>query len=109
MVYFQRQVEEYDTVPDDKGESSAKLFRDGHAGILSTDFDATAAKDTTFRVSYKSPGHSGVRLMGMFQKNKYGRYLSRIVRKPVFGFPTRSDTNWAVQPQKMVEGLKFGI
>ena len=23
------------------------------------------------------------------------------------GFPTRSDTNWAVQPQKMTRGLKF--
>ena len=26
-----------------------------------------------------------------------------------FGFPTRSDTNWAVQPQKMTRGLKFWI
>ena len=25
------------------------------------------------------------------------------------GFPTRSDTNWAVQPQKMARGLKFQI
>ena len=25
------------------------------------------------------------------------------------GFPTRSDTNWAVQPQKMARGLKFRI
>ena len=24
-------------------------------------------------------------------------------------FPTRSDTNWAVQPQKMARGLKFRI
>ena len=24
-------------------------------------------------------------------------------------FPSRSDTNWAVQPQKMVRGLKFNI
>ena len=25
------------------------------------------------------------------------------------GFPTRSDTNWAVQPQKRARGLKFRI
>ena len=25
------------------------------------------------------------------------------------GFPTRSDTNWAVRPQKMAKGLKFRI
>ena len=31
------------------------------------------------------------------------------MRKPVFGFPTRSDTNRAVQPQKMDRGLKFRI
>ena len=35
--------------------------------------------------------------------------LSLVVRKPVFGIPTRSDTNRAVQPQKMVRGLKFRI
>ena len=29
------------------------------------------------------------------------------VRKPVFGFPTRSHTNQAVQPHKMARGLKF--
>ena len=27
----------------------------------------------------------------------------------VFGFPTRSDTNRAVQPQRIVRGLKFRI
>ena len=31
------------------------------------------------------------------------------MRKPVFGIPTRSDTNRAVQPQKMDRGLKFWI
>ena len=32
------------------------------------------------------------------------------MRKPVFGgFPTWSDTNQAVQPQKMARGLKFRI
>ena len=31
------------------------------------------------------------------------------MRKPVFGFPTRSATNQAVQPQKMSRSLKFQI
>ena len=35
--------------------------------------------------------------------------MSRIMRKPMFWFPTRSDTNRAVQLQKMARGLKFGI
>ena len=36
--------------------------------------------------------------------------MSRDVRKPVFGgFPTRSDKNEAVQPQKIARGLKFRL
>ena len=35
--------------------------------------------------------------------------MSQVERKPVFGFPTKHDTNWAVQPQKMVRGLKCWI
>ena len=31
------------------------------------------------------------------------------MRKPTFWFPTRSDTNQAVQPKEMARGLKFGI
>ena len=31
------------------------------------------------------------------------------MRKPTFWLPTRSDTNQAVQLQKMARGLKFGI
>ena len=33
-------------------------------------------------------------------------YLNRATRKPVFGV---SDTNWAVQPQTIVQALKFRI
>ena len=35
--------------------------------------------------------------------------MSLVVRKPDSGFPTRSDTNQAVQPQKRARGLKFQI
>ena len=35
--------------------------------------------------------------------------MSHVVRKMVFGFPTRSDINWAVQLQKMARGLEFRI
>ena len=31
------------------------------------------------------------------------------MRKPTFWFLTRSNTNWAVQSQKMARGLKFWI
>ena len=37
------------------------------------------------------------------------RQMSRVMRKPTFWFPTWSDTNQAVQVQKMARGLKFGI
>ena len=42
-------------------------------------------------------------------KNRYIYYMSLVLRKPVFGVPTRSDSNRAVQPQKMARGLKFWI
>ena len=35
--------------------------------------------------------------------------LSLVVRKRYSGFPTRSDTNQAVQLQKMARGLQFRI
>ena len=35
--------------------------------------------------------------------------LSHVMRKPTFWFPTWSDTNQAVQLQKMARGLKFWI
>ena len=35
--------------------------------------------------------------------------MSRVMRKPMFGFPTWSDTNRAVQSQKIARGLKFRI
>ena len=31
------------------------------------------------------------------------------MRKPVFGVPPRSHTDWAVQPQKIARGLQFRI
>ena len=37
------------------------------------------------------------------------RYMSLCMRKPTIWVPTRSDTNRAVQSQKMVRGLKFWI
>ena len=37
------------------------------------------------------------------------QHMSGIMRKPTFWFPTWSDTNQAVQSQKMARGLKFRI
>ena len=43
-------------------------------------------------------------------KNKVSVKLHELLHKETFwGFPTRSDTNWAVQPQKMARGLKLRI
>ena len=36
-------------------------------------------------------------------------YLSLVIRKPTFWFPTWSKTNQAIQLQKMAKGLKFRI
>ena len=33
--------------------------------------------------------------------------MSHVVRKPVLGFLTRSDTYWAAQQKKLARGLKF--
>ena len=40
---------------------------------------------------------------------KTGFLTTGLNEKPVFGFPTRSDTNQAVDPEKMARGLKFQI
>ena len=45
----------------------------------------------------------------LFQNSQDFHYMSLVVRKPLFGFPTRSHTNQAVQRQKMAGGLKFRI
>ena len=37
------------------------------------------------------------------------KHMSLVVRKPVLGFPTRSDTNRAVQLQKISRGIKYRI
>ena len=39
----------------------------------------------------------------------FARYEPHSEKTGLRGFPTRSDTNGAVQPQKMARGLKFGI
>ena len=33
--------------------------------------------------------------------------ISHITRNLSWGFPTKSDTKWAIQPQEMVKGLRF--
>ena len=45
----------------------------------------------------------------MKKEVKLKKELSRVMRKPTFWFPTWSDTNQAVQLQKMARGLKFRI
>ena len=40
-------------------------------------------------------------------KTDQTRQMGRVMRKPMFWFPTWSNTNQAVQLQKMASGLKF--
>ena len=42
-------------------------------------------------------------------QSENAEFLSHVVRKPVFGVPTRSDTNRAVQLQKIARDLKLRI
>ena len=43
------------------------------------------------------------------QDNISMKYMSHLVGKPTMWFPNRSDTNQAVQAQKMARGWKFWI
>ena len=44
------------------------------------------------------------------ENNTFSIHMSLVARKPCRSvFPTRSDTNQAIQPQKMARGLKFQI
>ena len=48
---------------------------------------------------------------GSKEQMAYGskHYMSRVMRKPTFWFSTWSDTNQAVQLQKIARGLKYRI
>ena len=35
--------------------------------------------------------------------------MSCLIKKPILGFRTRSNSNWAVQPEKIARCLKFRI
>ena len=45
----------------------------------------------------------------MKDKHLRDNCMSPAVRKPVIEFPTRYDTNWKVQLQKLARSLKFQI
>ena len=57
--------------------------------------------------------HSVIDLQAMLSAQGYfaglERYMSRVMRKPIFWLTTWSDTNQAVQLQKMARGLKFWV
>ena len=44
--------------------SSAQVFKDGHGGLLSTNFEAKAPSVTEVRENYKPPRGPGVRTQG---------------------------------------------
>ena len=61
--------------------SSAQVYKDGHRGLLSTEFSTPAEDKTTFRVSYKPPQGPGVPLKGKFAHsyNKKERKINSAV------------------------------
>ena len=66
-VCLQRAVDSLD--PHDlNGDktSSAQIYKDGHAGLLSTDVTARVEKLTTVRDSYRPPQGPNVRQIGKF-------------------------------------------
>ncbi|KAH3843966.1 sperm-associated antigen 8-like [Dreissena polymorpha] len=69
----ERQTQKYDTINDDKCESKAQLFRDGHVGVLTINVDSKLESETTVRASYKKPVHPGIPLEG--KKNDLMRQM----------------------------------
>lgn len=64
-LFFQRQVHDLDPVDLNQGiTSSAQLFKDGHKGVLTTEFDAKVDTLSTVRDSYRVPQKPGVRQKG---------------------------------------------
>ena len=58
----------------------------------------------------KEESNDELNMTGSEQMNITGiNDMSRVMRKPAFWFPTRSDTNQTEQLQKMARGLKFRI
>ncbi|XP_052796395.1 sperm-associated antigen 8-like [Mya arenaria] len=77
----ERQVQNYDTVEDDKGQSNAQLFRDGHVGILTIDTNAKPVSESTVKASFKTPVHPGVPLEGNKSKLMRQMYMEQAVQQ----------------------------
>ncbi|KAK3096671.1 hypothetical protein FSP39_002263 [Pinctada imbricata] len=80
----ERAVQDYDKI--DKNEqitSSAQIFRDGHSGILTTDFNSGVEKLTTVRESYTEPQPCQVPLVGT-KEQLYKQMLMEKAIKEVF-------------------------
>ncbi|XP_062599110.1 sperm-associated antigen 8-like [Saccostrea cucullata] len=78
----ERQVADLDKIDkDEKITSSAQIFRDGHAGILTTEFDSKVDNVTTVRQSYKKPEPCGVRLVGKKEELQKLMLLEKVGRE----------------------------
>lgn len=77
----ERQVQNYDTVEDNQGQSNAQIFRDGHVGVLTIDTNAKPVNESTVKASFKTPVHPGVPLEGNKSKLMRQMYMEQAVQE----------------------------
>lgn len=66
---FQRAVAHIDPLEiKEPHKGAAQIFKDGHQGILNTEFEAPADNLTTVRVTYTEPQYPGVAVKGNRQR-----------------------------------------
>ncbi|KAL3866082.1 hypothetical protein ACJMK2_043420 [Sinanodonta woodiana] len=80
----ERAVAPYDTISDEEKKkitSDAHKFRDGHPGILNTNFDGKVDNLTTVRVTYKEPPKPTVRITGRKEELMKQMFLEQVVQE----------------------------
>lgn len=79
-LYLQRAVSHIDPLTvKEPPKGAAQIFKDGHKGILSTEFDAEADNLTTVRQVYTEPKYPGVATKGIRHKLKEQMYAEQAV------------------------------
>ena len=71
--------------------------------------DCIFLKDISKTVNFEKKSADNINACKITYHTKRRGYEPRCENSRSSGFPTRSDTNQAVQPQKMARGLKFRI
>lgn len=77
----ERSVTNYDAVNEDTTGSKAHIFRDGHLGILTMNFDTPSEKESTVKASFKKPVFRGISLEGSKSVTMKQMYLEKAIQK----------------------------